>query len=125
MTTKYNMIDQYNFWNMVPDADSSNLIERVVAAIYQEIRLAEYANLSVAKNGNILVDNYKESVAVYLVPSSDHKMKVVAKSHDRNTLGKVQRTFESADITTDDIRNLIRTAVKRHEDKCRMLVSAA
>lgn len=123
--TSYNIIDQYNFENMTPNADSDNLVERVTSAIYQEIRTAEYANLSVTGNGSLMVDNYKESVAVYLVPSSDHKMKVVAKSHDRNTLGKVQRTFESADITTDDIRNLIRTAVKRHEDKCRMLVSAA
>lgn len=126
MTTKYNMIEQYSFWNKVPDANSSNLIERVVAAIYHEVRLAEYANLSVAANGKLLVDNYKESVAVHLVPASDHKMKVVVKSHDRNTLGRIQRTFESANsITTEDVRSLIRTAVERHEDKCRMLVSAA
>lgn len=100
MTTKYNMIDQYSFWNMVPDANSSNLVGRVVAAIYQEIRLAEYANLSIAANGNLLVDNYKESIAVYLILASDHKMKVVVKSHDRNTLGRVQRTFESANSIT-------------------------
>lgn len=126
MTTKYNMIDQYSFWNMVPDAESDNLVERVVSAIYQEIRLAEYANLSVAKNGSLLVDNYKESIAVNLVSSPDRKIKVIAKSHDRNTLGRVQRTFESADsITTEDVRSLIRTAVERHENKCRMLVSAA
>lgn len=126
MTAKYNMIDQYNFENVTPDASSSNLVGRVVAAIYQEIRLAEYANLSIAANGNLLVDNYKESIAVYLILASDHKMKVVVKSHDRNTLGRVQRTFESANsITTEYVRSLIRTAVERHEDKCRMLVSAA
>ena len=85
-----------------------------------------YANLSIAANGNLLVDNYKESIAVYLILASDHKMKVVVKSHDRNTLGRVQRTFESANsITTEDVRSLIRTAVERHEDKCRMLVSVA
>lgn len=122
----YNVIDQYNFENVVPDANSDNLVERVVSAIYQEIRTAEYANLSVTGNGSLMVDNYKESVAVHLVPASDHKMKVVVKSHDRNTLGRVQRTFESANsITTEDVRSLIRTAVERHEDKCRMLVSAA
>ena len=126
MTIKYNVIDQYNFENVVPDANSDNLVERVVSAIYQEIRLAEYANLSIAANGNLLVDNYKESIAVYLILASDHKMKVVVKSHDRNTLGRVQQTFKNADsITTEDIRRLIRTVVKRHENKCRMLVSAA
>lgn len=126
MTIKYNVIDQYNFENVVPDANSDNLVERVVSAIYQEIRTAEYANLSVTGNGSLMVDNYKESIAVYLVSSPDHKIKVVVKSHDGNTLGRVQQTFKNADsITTEDIRHLIRTAVKRHENKCRMLVSAA
>ena len=119
MTIKYNVIDQYNFENVVPDANSDNIVERVVSAIYQEIRTAEYANLSVTGNGSLMVDNYK-------VSSPDHKIKVVVKSHDGNTLGRVQQTFKNADsITTEDIRRLIRTAVKRHENKCRMLVSAA
>lgn len=118
MTIKYNVIDQYNFENVVPDANSDNIVERVVSAIYQEIRTAEYANLSVTGNGSLMVDNYKESIAVYLVSSPDHKIKVVVKSHDGNTLGRVQQTFKNADsITTEDIRRLIRTAVKRHENK--------
>ena len=97
-----------------------------MAAIYQEIKVAEYVNLSITNNGDLLVDNYKESIAIYLIPVSDDKFKVIAKSHDRNTLGKVQQTFKNADsITTEDVRSLIRTAVSRHEDKCRMLVSAA
>lgn len=126
MTIKYNMIEQYNFESFTPDKNSSNLIERAVAAIYQEIKVAEYANLSVAKDGSLLVDNPKESVSVYLVPTSDLKIKATAESNYGRIQGKVQRTFASADsITTEDIRHLIRTAVSRHEDKCRMLVSAA
>jgi hypothetical protein len=126
MTTKCNMIEQYNFESFTPDASSTSLVERVMAAIYQEIKVAEYVNLSITNNGDLLVDNYKESIAIYLIPVSDDKFKVIAKSHDRNTLGKVQQTFKNADsITTEDVRSLIRTAVSRHEDKCRMLVSAA
>ena len=125
MTSKYNMIDQYDFDGMTPNANG-NLIERAVAAIYHEIKTAEYANLSVAKDGSILVDNYKESISIYLVPTSDFKIKAIIKSHDGRTQGKAQQTFDSADsITTDDIRHLIRTAVSRHEDKCYMLVPSA
>ena len=114
-------IQQYNFGeegseaNPTPDGD---LIERAAYAIYAENRIAEYAYADMAKDGSVMVSNFKEGYEIHLNPVSNGGVKIVAKINQFYGKAQVQRTFKTEDdATADAIRYLIWLAAQKFAAK--------
>ena len=105
----------YNGYIPVPGGD---LIERAAYALYMECPAAEYASVDLAEDSSVLVSNFKEDYEVHLIPTSNDKVKIVAKINRFYGKARVQRTFKTEDdANADAIRYLIRLAASKFAAK--------
>lgn len=105
----------YNGYIPVPNGD---LIERAAYALYTECSATEYACVDLAEDGSVLVSNFKEDYEVHLIPTSNGKVKIVAKINRFYGKDQVQRTFKTEDdATADAICYLIRLTASKFAAK--------